>query len=140
MKPGLFLRIASVLTFLHCVLHTVGGVFGKPKHGIEEVAVIETMKEHAFNVVGSMRTYWDFFFGYGLFVTVNLLLQAILFWALAGYVKTSPGLVRIVALLFFFNYALMSIIAFRYFFIAPGVVEALTAVCLLVAYFTVASA
>jgi hypothetical protein len=140
MNSALFLRIASVLTFIHCALHTIGGVFGKPKHGVEEIAVIETMKGHAFNVMGSMRTYWDFFFGYGLFVTLNLLLQAILFWALASYVKTSAGLVRVVALLFFFNYALMSMISFRYFFMAPGVVEVLIAVCLLVAYFRVASA
>jgi hypothetical protein len=35
-KPVLFLRVAAVLTFLHAVLHTIGGVFGKvgpgPRH------------------------------------------------------------------------------------------------------------
>jgi hypothetical protein len=58
------------------------------------VAVIETMKAHTFNVIGSMRTYWDFFFGYGLFVTVSLLFQGILFWILASFAKTNPALVR----------------------------------------------
>ena len=29
MKTTLFLRIASVLTLIHAVLHTIGGVFGK---------------------------------------------------------------------------------------------------------------
>ena len=65
MKPTLFLRIASILTFVHCVLHTFGGVLSSPRHGAEEVAVIEAMKSHSFDVMGSMRSYWDFFFGYG---------------------------------------------------------------------------
>ncbi len=29
MKSVLFLRIAAVLTFIHAVLHTIGGVFGE---------------------------------------------------------------------------------------------------------------
>jgi len=65
-KPTLFLRIASILTFVHCVLHTFGGVLSSPRHGAEEVAVIEAMKSHSFDVMGSMRSYWDFFFGYAL--------------------------------------------------------------------------
>jgi hypothetical protein len=136
MSATLFLRIASVLTLIHCAGHTIGGVLGKPKHGAEEMAVIETMKSHTFNVMGSMRAYWDFFFGYGLSVTVSLLIQGILFWMLGSYVTTNPGAVRMVAALFFFNYAVMSVIAFRYFFAGPGVLELLIAACLGVAYFT----
>src|SRR5579872_1014816 len=34
MKPTLFLRIAAVLTFIHSVLHTIGGVFSNPDPGI----------------------------------------------------------------------------------------------------------
>src|SRR5260370_37856418 len=33
MKPVLFLRIASILTFVHAVGHTLGGVFGTPPPG-----------------------------------------------------------------------------------------------------------
>ncbi len=33
MKPAIFLRIAAVLTFIHAVLHTIGGVFGKVPPG-----------------------------------------------------------------------------------------------------------
>ena len=59
MKSALFLRIASVLTMIHCILHTIGGVLSSPKHGSEELAVVETMKAHTFNVMGSMRSYWN---------------------------------------------------------------------------------
>jgi len=33
MKPALFLRIAAVLTFVHAVLHTIGGVLAEPDPG-----------------------------------------------------------------------------------------------------------
>ena len=29
-KPVVLLRVAAVLTLIHAVLHTIGGVFGKP--------------------------------------------------------------------------------------------------------------
>jgi phosphoglycerol transferase MdoB-like AlkP superfamily enzyme len=138
-KPTLFLRIASVLTFVHCVLHTVGGVFGKPRNGLEEIAVQETMKGHVFNVMGSMRSYWDFFFGYGLGVTITLLIQSLLFWQLATMCKTSAAWTRPIVVLFFFNFVAMSVVVWRYFFIAPAVTELLIAACLAAAYFTAAA-
>jgi len=94
MKPTLFLLIASLLTLIHCILHTIGGVLAGPKHGAEEASVIETMKPRRFDVMGSMRSYWDFFFGYGLFITLALLVQAVLFWQLARVMKTNSALAK----------------------------------------------
>ncbi len=133
MKLSLFLRIASVLTFIHCVLHTVGGVFGSPTHGQEEVAIIDAMKSRRFEWLGSMRSYWDFFFGYGLIVTLALLVEAILLWQLAMYAKANPGWVRPIAALLLFNFVAMSIVSWKYFFIAPAVTEVLIAACIAIA-------
>jgi len=118
------------LTLIHCNLHTVGGVLGGPKHGAEEVAVIETMKSHRFEVMGSMRSYWDFFFGYGLFVTLALLVQAILFWQLAMFAKTNSNWTRPIVVLFLLNYLGMAIVSWNYFFVGPAVTELLIAACL----------
>ena len=130
MKPTLFLRIASVLTLIHCILHTVGGVFGSPQHGAEEIAVIHAMKSHRFDFLGSMRSYWDFFFGYGLFITLVLLILAILFWQLSVFWTRNPALVRSIIVLFSINFLVMAIVSWRYFFIAPAITELLIAVCL----------
>ena len=113
MKPALFLRVASVLSLIHCVLHTMGGVFGSPQHGAEEIAVIEAMKSHRFDFLGSARSYWDFFFGYGLFITIVLFVVAVLFWRLAAFVTTSPALVRSVAGIFAFNFGDEAISVFK---------------------------
>lgn len=134
MTPTLFLRIASVLSLIHCVLHTVGGVFGSPKHGAEEIAVIETMKSHHFEIAGSMRSYWDFFFGYGLLVTIVLFFLSVFFWQLASLARTNPAWMRPILIVFCLNFLAMSLVAWKYFFIAPAVVEILIAVSLALAF------
>jgi hypothetical protein len=131
-KPTLLLRIASFLSVLHGVLHT-GGVFSSPKHGAEEIAVVETMKSHHFDVFGSVRSYWDFLFGYGLFLTIALLVQAVLFWQLATLVKTNPRWTRPILALFFFDCIGMAIVSWKYFFIGPAVAQLLIAACLALA-------
>jgi hypothetical protein len=136
----LFLRIASALSLINCTLHTIGGVFGKPSHGVEEIAVIETMKAHSFNMMGSTRAYWDFFFGYGLLTTVALLVQAILFWQLGTFAKTNAAFTRPIVALFFFNCIAVAILCWKYFFAGPAVTQLLIAACLGIAYFTAASA
>jgi hypothetical protein len=137
-KPAIFLRSASVLTFIHCVLHTIGGVFGKPRNGTEEILVQDTMKLHVFNVMGSMRSYWDFNLGYGLTLTLTLLVESLLFWHLATLTKTNAAWTRPIVALFFFNFFVMALVSWRYFFIAPAITEFLIAACLSAAYLTAA--
>jgi hypothetical protein len=138
LKPALFLRIASVLTLIHCVLHTIGGVLSSPKPGTPEFAVVETMKSHTFNVMGSMRSYWDFNFGYGLITTINLFVQSVLFWQLGTMAKTNAPWTKQIIVLFFLSYVAMTVVAWKYFFIGPAVTEILIAGFLAAAYFTAA--
>ena len=135
MKPTLFLRIASVLTFLFCAGHTIGGVFGNPAPGVQAF-VVQTMKANAFDAMGSRRTWWDFNIGYGLLVSVTLLVHAILFWHLGNLVKTEGPRLRMILALLFVEFAAQAPIAGRYFFIGPCVLSILIAACLAVAFFT----
>ena len=139
MKPTLFLRIASVLAMIHSILHTLGGVFGTPQHGAEEIAVVDAMKSHFFNFMGSLRSYWDFQFGYGLFVTVALFIHSLLFWYLGSMAKTNAALTRPMAALFCFGYLAMTVVAWRYFFIGPAITELIIAACFAAAFFTAAA-
>ncbi len=136
MKPTIFLRVASILTLIHAVLHTIGGVLGKPKNGAPEIAVIETMKAHQFLVMGSQRTYWDFFFGYGLILSVYLLMQAVLLWQLGEIVKKEPQLIRPLLATFILAFTGSAIIAGLYFFAAPVITEAIIAISVAAAYVT----
>ena len=135
MKPTIFLRIASLLTLLHSVLHTVGGVFGKPTPGAGEAAVA-AMKSNQFLLMGNMRSYWDFYMGMGLGVSIFLTVEAVVFWQLASLAKTSSYRLRPIYATFMVGYLVFALNSYRYFFWPPVAVEILIALCLAMAIFT----
>jgi hypothetical protein len=134
MRPSTLLRTASVLTLVHCILHTIGGVLAPPSHGAEEIAVLEAMRAHRFEFMGSMRSYADFMLGYGLFVAIALLVDAVVFWQLATLARARPDGLRPIVALFALGYVGLAIVSGRFFFIAPVVTELLIAVCLAAAF------
>ena len=137
MRPSLFLRAASVLTLLHCISHTVGGVFGVDAAPTpEEATVITAMKSHRFEVMGSMRSFWDFFFGSGLIGSINFLVQAVLFWQLASFAKRGLKEIRPIIACFSLAYVGFAILAWNYIFVVPAILEVLIATCLALAFFT----
>jgi hypothetical protein len=129
MKPALFLRIASVLTFIHAALHTIGGVFGKPEPGPATVAV-QAMKVNQFLMMGNMRSYFDFYRGLGLGATISLTAEAVLFWQLASLAKTDAGRLRPILATFLVAYAALAVNSYTYIFLGPVIVEILIAACL----------
>ena len=137
-KPVLFLRVASVLTFIHAVLHTIGGVFGKVDPGPAAVAVA-AMKANRFLLMGNMRSFWDFYFGLGLALTISVTAESILMWQLASLVKTGATRLRPMMITFLVAYTVISVNSNTYFFIAPVIVEILIAACFAVAIATAKS-
>ena len=129
MKSPILLRIASILTLVHAVLHTVGGVFGKTSPGAASVAV-QAMQVNQFLVAGHMRNFWEFYRGLGLAVTILLTAEAVVFWFLASMAKAEPR--RIVPILVTFSvaYGVFSLNSYEYFFWAPAVTEICIAACL----------
>lgn len=138
MKPDVLLRIASAVAGLQFVAHTLLFVRSAPRHGAEEVAVRDAMKSHRFDFLGSQRSYWDFYYGYGLSAAFVVLIEAVLFWQLASLARSSPSAVMpMVALFLCFNIGHL-ILMWRYFFITPMIPDALIACCLGVVLWTAA--
>ena len=129
MKPVLFLRIAAVLTFIHAVLHTIGGVFGKVTPGPAATAV-EEMKINQFLLMGNTRSFWDFYRGLGLGATISLTAEAVLFWQLGSLAKTDARRLRPILATFLVAYATLAVNSYTYFFLAPVIVEIVIAACL----------
>jgi len=82
-----------------------------------------------------MRSYWDFFFGYGLFVTIFLLAVAVLLWQLASFTKSNSIGIRPVVALFSVTFVAMAVVAWKYFFLGPAITELLIAISLAMAFF-----
>ncbi len=138
-KPVVYLRIASVLTLIHAVLHTVGGVFSSPDPGPGAVAV-EAMKSNQFLLMGNMRSYWQFYRGMGLAVTIFLTFEAVVFWQLSSLARTDATRLRPVLAVFALAYLAMAVNSQMYFFLGPVIVEAIIAVLLVLAIVTAKAA
>jgi len=129
MKPVIFLRIASVLTLVHAALHTIGGVFGGAAPGVQQ-ATVAVMKANEFAVMGVMRSYWDFYMGFGLVVSVFLTVEGVVFWQLGSLARTDALRLRPVLATFLVGYLCVAVVSYRYFFAAPVITEILIALCL----------
>jgi len=129
MKPVAFLRIASVLTLIHSILHTIGGVFGKPDPGASATAWA-AMKANEFTVFGLTRSYFEFYRGLGLGITIFLTAEAIVFWQLGTLARTDAVRLRPVIATFMIAYLVFALNSYVYFFFMPVIVEILIAACL----------
>jgi hypothetical protein len=128
MRPVLFLRIASVLTFIHAALHTIGGVFGQTPPVVQQV--VAAMKANEFVAMGATRTLWDFHMGLGLAVSVFLTVEAVVFWQLGSLAKTDALQLRPVLGTFLVGYLGVAVVSYKYFFAGPVITELLIALCL----------
>src|SRR6266566_362114 len=94
MKASLLYRIASVLLILFALGHTLGFRRVDPRWGVD--SIIGALRSTHFDVQGLNRTYWDFYIGFGLFVTVLLVFVAVLSWQLGSVPKESLLMMPIV--------------------------------------------
>jgi hypothetical protein len=138
MKPALFLRMAAILTFIHAVLHTIGGVFGKPEPG-PATAAVQAMKMNQFLLMGHTRSFWDFYRGLGLGVTISLTAEAVLFWQLSSLAKTDALRLRPILATFLVAYAALAVNSYTYFFLPPVIAEIFIAASLGLAIVTAKS-
>lgn len=129
MKSIGYLRIASALTLIHAIMHTAGGVFGKPGPGAAAM-VAATMKANSFPVFGVIRSYEQFYFGMGLGITISLTVEAVLLWQLGELAKKDAARLRPILMLLMLGFIAFAINSYLYFFLGPVIVEILIALCL----------
>ena len=133
MKATLLLRIAAVITFLYFAGHAAGFPW-TPGLGPAERPVLEAMKSHTFDMDGFRRTYWDLYFGFGLIVSVCLLLQAVVLWQLASLARTDSLRVRPIVASFFVAFVVNAVLSWKYFFAIPAFMCAAISICLALAF------
>jgi hypothetical protein len=124
-------RIASVLLLLFAVGHTLGFRKTDPKWGVD--TLIGLMRSIHFDAQGFSRTYWDFYVGFGLFVSVFLLFAAVLAWQLGGLSAERLALMRGTAWALALCFVAVTILSWRYFFIVPIIFSIVITACLIAA-------
>ena len=131
MSSVILYRISAVLLLLFALGHQLGFRKVNPRWGV--ASLVDGMKATHFSVQGARRTYWDFFSGFGFFVTVLLLLSAVLAWQFAGLPAATLASLRVVLWAFAGCYVVIAALTWRYFFLAPVLFSVLVALGLVLA-------
>ena len=131
MNPSILYRIASVLLILFGIGHQLGFRSVDPRWGVD--SALGALKAAQFQVQGMTRTYWDFFSGFGFFVTILLFFAAILAFQLGGLSKETLRSLGLVRWAFALSFVAITLLTWRYFFIVPLVFSGLVALCLILA-------
>jgi hypothetical protein len=128
MKASLLYRIASILMLLFAAGHTFGFRQIDPKWGVD--SLVQSMKSIHFNANGSDRTYWDFFVGFGLFVTALMGFASIVAWQFSNLRAETLAQMRIGAWGFVVCFGVVAYLSWRYFFLVPVIFSVSILLCL----------
>jgi hypothetical protein len=128
MKARGMLRAVSIILFLFFLGHTAGTLLPTPSSGPAEDAAVGGMKSFHFDAMGSDRTLWDFWTGFGLTLSVHLLAFAVLAWQLNRRAAVDPAGTAPLVLTIGVAFAATAVLCWRYFFILPATFSTLAAI------------
>ena len=125
MRASLLYRISSGLLVLFALGHTIG--FRRVDSSWNADGVVNGMRTVTFHVLGFNRSYWDFFSGFGFFVSVFLIFAAILAWQFGSLSREALAAIPVARWSFAACFVLIAALTWRYFFLPPGVFSTLVA-------------
>jgi hypothetical protein len=111
-----------------------------PADGGEPQAVIRQMEAVSFQVEGMHRSYWDFYFGFGLLVGAFLAAQSASLWCLAGIARREAPLVVPVVAAATGGVVVNAYLSYRYFFALPALLAVVIALLLVLSLWTAQTA
>ena len=129
MTTRVLYRIAAVLILLFDVGHSAGYPWSDSEWGVD----LGTVQSSHFEIFGFTRTYWDFYIGFGLFVSVFLLLAAILAWQLGNLPTQTLRAMRSTVWALSICFAVVTVLSWMYFFIIPIAFSSAITACLVLA-------
>jgi hypothetical protein len=134
---ALLLRICSVVYVLYAAGHTYGAMYADLKEGSPvKQAVLTAMRSYTENVQGSMRSYWDFYTGFGFMLSWTFVLLAVLCWQLAGLSRAEPSVARPLLITLFVISIPITALSWTNFFLAPQLCSTAATLLLGAAVFT----
>ncbi len=130
MSRSKLLGIALGVALFQYITHTYLFLSARPRHGEEEERVIEAMKSHHWEFSGFSRSYWDFYYGYGLLAILLGVVEIVSLWQLSLQARTDPHRITPLVTLWLFMNLAHGILILNYFFILPAVFDFLMVILL----------
>jgi hypothetical protein len=123
-------RIASYALVLYALGHTMGAVVNTPALGPESDAVAATMKSVHIAAQGADCTWYGFYRGFGVFVSIFFIFSAVLTWYVGGRSAEDRRVLAPITWALFASYAASIVSASVWFFPAPIVFSTVVAALL----------
>jgi hypothetical protein len=136
MKPWSLMRVAAILQAIFALGHSAGGIPRKAIRGPQEQAIFDAMRNFRFEVMGTTRSHWDFYQGFGLSISVNMVILAVLMWQLGNLTRTNSEGARPMLMALLVGEVLNGVLSWKYFFAGPVVFSVLVTLCLAAALVT----
>ncbi len=124
-------RAAAALLVLFCAGHTAGGMLAQKSVGAAGDAVFAAMKTVHFPFNGASCTWYGFWLGLGLTVSLFLLLSAVIAWRLGDVAAEQWPLVSTIAWALVVAHLGTAVLSWIFFF--PGAATLATVITLLLA-------
>lgn len=131
MIPVILYRVSAVVLLLFAAGHQFGFRHTDPQWNADTTTA--AMRGVHFSVQGFQRSYWDFFSGFGFFVTVLLLFSGYFAWYIGGLSPETRRMLVPLLWAFAIAYVVIAILTWRYFFMAPGIFSTIVALLLVAA-------
>ncbi|GAC1477577.1 MAG: hypothetical protein NVS1B4_20440 [Gemmatimonadaceae bacterium] len=133
MKAWIWLRALAIILALFAGGHTLGTAIPRVTRGPQEAAVFDAMQSFRFPVMGFDRTHWDFYRGFALIISAQLLVMVALAWQLSALSRRSPQGALPMAITLQLGCVSLLILSYFFFFGGPIVMSLLAVACASVA-------
>jgi len=128
MKASTWLRLLAGIMVFFTFGHTMGGVLNPPAEGPAGQA-LDVMRRARFPIMGFERSYWDFYRGFGWFVSLEFVLFALIAYHLSVMSRRNPRAAMPLMVTLEIGCVVTAILSWLYFFSAPIVTSILAVVC-----------
>ncbi len=112
-------RLAAYLLVLYTLGHTLGAVVQTPHFGAESDAVVAAMRSVPLVSQGAGCTWYGFYRGFGLLVSIYFAVSCFMAWHLGGASDGDRGALVPLGWALFVSHAAGLVLACAYFFPAP---------------------
>jgi hypothetical protein len=112
-------RTLAVILAAFAAGHTLGTAAPHVTRGATEAAVFRAMQVFRFPIMGFERSYWDFYRGFALTISVQLALMAAVAWHVGSLGRRDPRQALPVAVALLLGCAGVAVISWFFFFGGP---------------------
>jgi len=125
MRPWIWLRGLAVDLAIFAAGHTLGTAIQHVTRGPRQAAVFTAMQSFSFTVMGFNRTYWDFYRGFALIISLQLLVMSSIAWQLSTMSKRDSRSALPLAITVQLGCVGLLVVSWMFFFGAPILMSAM---------------